>query len=144
MTASRSNLESLQRWYETYEGRGIEPAEDLIDELFDPEVEFSPWLAREVERRTFYGPDGIRTFFRELSEMLGEVRYGVPEYRSLSEDVIVVLTRLEGAGRASAIPVGQDLGLVYEFRGGLVKRLTAFGSHEEALRAAKEKQHAQA
>jgi hypothetical protein len=98
MTASRSNLESLQRWYETYEGRGIEPAEDLIDELFDPEVEFSPWLAREVERRTFHGHEAV----------------------------------------------GQDLGLVYEFRGGLVKRLTAFGSHEEAVRAAKEKQHAQA
>jgi len=143
-SASRSNLETIQRFYETYEGKGLEPAVDLIDEIFDPQAEFSPWLAREVERRTFHGPDEIRVFFGELSEMLGEVRYGVPEYHPLSDDVIVVLTRLEGSGRASAVPVGQDLGLVYEFRGGLVKRLTAFGSHEEALTAAKEKQHAQA
>jgi ketosteroid isomerase-like protein len=138
----RSNLETLQRLYETYEGRGLEPVEDLIDEVFDPQVEFSPWLAREVERRTFHGPDGIRTFFGELGEMLGEVRYAVPEYRPVSDDLIVVLTRLEGAGRASAIPVGQDLGLVYEFRNGLVTRLTAFGSHDQALRAAEEVQHA--
>jgi ketosteroid isomerase-like protein len=142
MTASRSNLENLQRWYETYEGTGVQPSLDLIDEIFDPEVEFSPWLAREIERRTFHGPDGIRAFFRELAEMLGEVRYGEPEFHPLSDDVIVVLTRLEGAGRASSIPVGQNLGLVYEFRGGLVIRLTAFGSHEEALSAAKGKQHA--
>jgi hypothetical protein len=139
-----SNLEKLQRWYGTYEGRGVEPAEDLIDELFDPEVEFSPWLAREIERRTFHGPDGVRAFFRELAEMLGEIRYAAPEYRPLSDDVIVVLTRLEGAGRASDIPVGRDLGLVYEFRAGLVRRLTAFGSHEQALLAAKEADAAKA
>ena len=76
--------------------------------------------------------------------MLGEVRYAPPEYSPLSENVIVVLTRLEGAGRVSDLPVGQDLGLVYEFEGGLVRRLTAFGSHDEALRAAEEKQSAQA
>jgi hypothetical protein len=142
MTASQGNLERLQRWYGTYEGRGIQPAEDLIEEIFDPEVEFSPWLAREIERRTFHGHEGIRAFFRELGEMLGEVRYGKPEFHPLSDDVIVVLTRLEGAGRASSIPVGQNLGLVYEFCGGLVIRLTAFGSHEEALRAAEESQPA--
>jgi hypothetical protein len=32
--------------------------------------------------------------------------------------------------------------LVYEFRGGLVKRLTAYGSHDEALGAAHEAQRA--
>ena len=42
MMAPRDNLESLQRWYEAYEGKGLQPAEDLIDEVFDPEVEFSP------------------------------------------------------------------------------------------------------
>jgi hypothetical protein len=144
MTGRESNLERLQRWYETYRGRGLEPAADIIDEIFDPQVEFSPWLAREVERRTYHGREGLRAFFRELGEMLDEVSYEPPEYRPLSDDVIVVLTRLEGAGRGSAVPVARDLGLVYEFQAGLVKRLTAFGSHEEALRAAEEVQHAQA
>jgi len=69
---------------------------------------------------------------------LGEVRYAPPEFRPLGDDVIVVLTRLEGVGQGSDVPVGQDLGLIYEFRNGLVTRLTAFGSHAEALEAAKE------
>lgn len=147
MTADRSNLEKVRDWYarteNQYEGGGLEAASGLISEIFDPEVEFSPWLAREVEHRTYHGHDGLRTFFGELQDMLGEVRYAPPEFHPLSDDVIVVFTRLEGVGRGSDVPVGQDLGLIYEFRDGLVIRLTAFGSHEEALNAAKEKQGAQ-
>jgi hypothetical protein len=143
MTALESNLARIQRWYGTYQGRGLEPpAQDLIGETFDPQVEFSPWLAREVERRTYHGHEGMRRFFGELSEMLDDVRYRPAEYHPLGDDLIVVLTRLEGTGRGSAVPVGQDLGLVYEFSGGLVIRLTAYGSHNEALSAAREAQHA--
>jgi ketosteroid isomerase-like protein len=146
VTAAQENLETVRDWYARtagdYEGGGLEAALELIPEIFDPEVEFSPWLAREVEHRTYRGHDGLRTFFRELQDMLGDVRYAPPEFHPLNDDLIVVFTRLEGVGQASDVPVGQDLGLVYEFRGGLVRRLTAFGSHEEALTAAKELQHA--
>jgi ketosteroid isomerase-like protein len=147
VTAGQSNLETVREWYsrttDRYAGGGLEAALELIPEVFDPDVEFSPWLAREVEHRTYHGHEGLRTFFGELQEMLGEVRYAPPEFHPLSDDVIVVLTRLEGVGQGSDVPVGQDLGLVYEFRDGLVTRLTAFGSHEEAMRAAEEVQHAQ-
>jgi ketosteroid isomerase-like protein len=147
VTAAQSNLETVREWYsrttERYESGGLEAAVELIPEVFDPDVEFSPWLAREVEHRTYHGHEGLRTFFQELQDMLGEVRYAPPEFRPLSDDLIVVLTRLEGVGQGSDVPVGQDLGLVYEFRDGLVTRLTAFGSHEEAMRAAEEVQHAQ-
>jgi len=146
VTAAQSNLETVRDWYarttERYEGGGLETAAELIPEVFDPHVEFSPWLAREVEHRTYHGHEGLRTFFQELQDMLGEVRYAPPKFHPLSDDVIVVLTRLEGVGQGSDVPVGQDLGLVYEFSGGLVTRLTAFGSHDEAMRAAEEVQHA--
>ena len=146
MTAAPNNLETVRNWYartaERYEGGGLAAAVELIPEVFDPDVEFSPWLAREVEHRTYHGHEGLRTFFGELQDMLGDVRYAPPEFHPLSDDVIVVLTRLEGIGQGSDVPVGQDLGLVYEFRGGLVTRLTAFGSHEEAMRSAQELQRA--
>jgi hypothetical protein len=51
MTALESNLASIQRWYGTYLGRGLDPARDLIDEIFDPQVEFSPWLAHDEALR---------------------------------------------------------------------------------------------
>jgi ketosteroid isomerase-like protein len=143
---SGENLETVQRWYaqtsEAYAEGGLEASLALIPEIFDPQIEFSPWLAREVEHRIYHGHEGLRTFFQELRDMLGDVRYAPAEFQPLSDDLIVVFTRLEGVGRGSEVPVGQDLGLVYEFRDGLVVRLTAFGSHEEALSAAKELQHA--
>ena len=146
MTTAQKNLETVQDWYARtageYESGGLDAALEAIPEVFDPEVEFSPWLAREVEHRTYRGHDGLRTFFTELRDMLGEVRYAPPEFHPLSDDVIVVLTRLEGVGRGSDVPVGQDLGLVYEFEGALVTRLTAFGSHREAMQAAEEVQRA--
>jgi ketosteroid isomerase-like protein len=147
MTAD-SNLESVRRWYAKtsgeYEAGGLEAASDLLPEIFDPQVEFSPWLAREVEHRTYRGHDGLRTFFRELEDMLGRVRYAAPEFHPVSDEVIVVFTRLEGVGRGSDVPVGQDLGLVYEFRDGLVIQLTAFGSHDQALRAGEAAERAEA
>jgi len=142
------NLETLQRWYARttgeYDSGGLDAAHELIPEIFDPDVEFSPWLAREVEHRTYQGHEGLKRFFTELRDMLGEVQYGPPKYHPLCDDLIVVFTRLEGVGQGSDVPVGQDLGLIYEFNEGLVIRLTAFGSHDEALTAAKEKQGAQA
>jgi ketosteroid isomerase-like protein len=146
VTATQSNLKIVMDWYarsaDRYAGGGLEAAVELIPEVFDPDVEFSPWLAREVEHRTYHGHEGLRAFFQELQDMLGEVRYAPPEFHPVSDDVIVVLTRLEGVGQGSDVPVGQDLGLVYEFGGGLVTRLTAFGSHDEAMRAGAEVQRA--
>lgn len=138
MTTPEANIESLRRQYEAYEKGGLEGAEDLIDEIFDPEVEFSPLLAREVEGRSYRGRDGMRTFFGELRDALGEYRYEQPEYRSIGDDLVVVFTRLVGTGRGSAVPIGQELDLVYEFEGGLVRRLTAYATREEALRAAEQ------
>ena len=131
MTAGQGNLDTVRDWYARtegrYEGGGLQAASELIP---------------EIEQRTYHGHDGLRTFFGELQEMLGEVRYAAPEFHALSDELIVVFTRLEGVGRGSDVPVGQDLGLVYEFQDGLVIRLTAFGSHDEAMRAAQEHQRA--
>jgi ketosteroid isomerase-like protein len=144
MTAAQENIERVRRWNDTFESEGFEAAERVIDEIFDPEVEFSPLLARELEGRTYHGHDGLRTFFRELNDTFGEIRYEQPEFHPVGDDVVVLFTRLVGTGRGSTVPLGLDLGMVYEFDDGLVRRLTAYGSRNEALRAAREAQRAQA
>ena len=136
------NLELLRRWNDAFEGEGLEAAERLVDEVFDPEIEFSPLLAREVEGRTLRGREELRAFFRELNDALGGIRYAASEFQPVGDDVIVLLTRLIGKGRGSAVEIGQDLGVVYEFQDGLVRRMTAYGSHDEALTAAREAQRA--
>jgi ketosteroid isomerase-like protein len=142
VTARQRNLACLRRWSETFYSEGFEGAEQIVDQVFDPEVEFSPLLAREVEGRTCRGRDELRAFLRELNDTLGNIRYTPPEYHPVDDDVIVLLTRMVGTGRGSAVPIAQDLGMVYEFRDGLVWRVTAHGSHDEALDAAREAQRA--
>ena len=48
-----TNLETVQRWYEQtggeYETWELEGLNELLPEIFDPQVEFTSWLAREVE-----------------------------------------------------------------------------------------------
>ena len=133
MSASESNMALIRRWSEAYESGGFDMADGLVDEIFDPAIEFSPLLAREVEGRTLHGREELRRFFRELQETIGDFRYAPVEYRAVGEDVVVVLTRLLGTGRGSDVPVGQDLGLVYTFENGLIRRLTAYSSHYEAM-----------
>ena len=138
MTPGSENVDTLRRWSDTYQRAGFEGAAGLVEEIFDPEVEFSPLLAREVERRTYRGHDGVRAFFEELGDTLGDLRYSASEFEVVDDNVILLLTTLSGTGRGSAVPVGQDLALVYEFRDGLVVRFTAYGSRDEAFQAAQE------
>jgi ketosteroid isomerase-like protein len=142
MNDAATNLGVLRRWVDAYEAGGIDGTEAVIGEVFDPEVEFSPLLAREIEGRTYHGHDGMREFFRELNDMLGDVRYEPPEYEVVGTDVILLFNRMIGSGRGSTVPVVQDLALVYEFRDGLVIRFTAYGTREEALEAARAAAHA--
>jgi ketosteroid isomerase-like protein len=143
MTVSRSNAEKLRKLYEAFDFGGAEAAGPLIDEIFDPEVEFNPLDAGEVGGRTYRGRDGVIAFFGELDDTVGEVRYEPPQFHPVGDDLVVVFTRLVGTKRESAMPMRQDLSLVYEFASGLVQRVTAYDSPAEALEAA-ERGHADA
>ena len=133
MTDTESNLDKLRRWEATYRREGDMAALGLVDEVFHPEIEFSPRFTREIEGRTLHGREELRAFFEDLRETFDNFGYEPAEFESISDDVIIVRTRLVGAGRGSDVQLAQELASVYEFEDGLVRRLTAFGSREEAL-----------
>jgi ketosteroid isomerase-like protein len=143
MTESRSNAEKLRKLYEAFDFGGAEAAGILIDATFDPEVEFNPLDTGAAGGRTYRGRDGMVAFFGELSEALEGVRYEPPQFHPVGDDLVVVFTRLVGTERDTAMPLRQDLSLVYEFAGGLVRCVTAYDSPAEALEAA-ERGHADA
>ena len=137
MTVREANLEVLRRWNDTYQREGADAALEIVPEVFAEEAEFSPLLAREVEGRAYHGHEGIRSFFRELNETLRGVQYETSEYHPVTDEVIVLITRMTGNPRGTT-PISQDLALVYEFQDGRVRRLTAYGSLDDALEAAQE------
>ena len=143
MSAER-NLTAIQRAWEARESEGFDAGAAVLGEMLHPEVEFSPWMGREVEQRVCRGPEEVRQFFVELDDTLGELRYENRRYEQPGDDVVVVLTRLTGVPRGGTTRIEHDLGLVFEFEDGVVVRVTAYGSHDEALEAARELVHAQA
>ena len=142
-TPKRSNAEKLRILYEAFDFGGAKAAAPLIEETFHADVEFNPLEAKSAGGRTYRGLEGVAAFFGELGEALEGVRYEPPQFHPVGDDLVVVFTRLVGTERDTAMPLRQDLSLVYLFAGGLVQCVTAYDSPAEALEAA-ERGHADA
>ena len=143
MTEPDSNVSRIQRLWDTFENEGPDAAYELIDEIFDPDVEFNPLRTADVGGGTYRGHDGVRGFFGEMTEALRHVRFEPPQYHAVGDDMVIVFTRLIGSERQDPMPIAQDLALVYEFSEGRVRCVTAYDSPAEALEAA-ERGHADA
>lgn len=133
MSGQHENAEKIRRLYEAFEERAV--TEELLEEIFDPDVEFNPLAHREAGGRTYRGRDGMGAFFGELHGEIGEIRYETPEFHCLG-DAVIAFTHLSGTDRDTSLPYRQDLSLVYEFSGGRVRCVTGYETPAEALEAA--------
>ena len=123
MSGGSTNSEKVQRFWETFEADGMEAAAKLVPETFHPDVEFNPLQAGQAGGRTYRGWDGMRSFFDELYEDFEQVSYEPPQFHPVGDDTVVAFSRLVGLDRDTALPLRQDLPLVYEFtEEGLVLR----------------------
>ncbi len=100
---------------------------------FDPEVEI------DVSRR---GVGGIGRGREDLSRIIGEWVASwddwteeVEEIRDLGSQVLVIAIQ-RGRGKGSGIEVENRYGLLYEFNGEKISRLTGYPNPSEALEAA--------
>jgi len=141
MTEPLSNAEKLQRLFDAFEAGGPQAAADLIEDTFDPDVEFNPLQAGDAGGRTYRGLEGVLGFFSELHDAFDEVQYESRQFYSVGEDQVIVFTCLAGTDPHSAMPLRQELSLVYEFVDGLARQVTAYDTPAEALEAA-ERGHA--
>jgi ketosteroid isomerase-like protein len=141
VSEAQSNAERLRKLYEAFDLGGPEAAGRVVQEIFDPDVEFNPLTAGDVGGRTYRGRDGMLAFFGELHGAFEELRYEPPQFHPVGEDLVVVFTRMVGIARDTSLPLRQDLSLVYEFGEGQVRCVTAYESPAEALEAA-ERGHA--
>jgi ketosteroid isomerase-like protein len=132
----QSNAAKLEQLWDAFDAEGREGAARLLDQVYDPDVEFNPLPAGEAGGRTYRGIDGVIAFFDELNERFSHVRYEPPQFHPVGEELVVVLTRLNGLARDTGLPMRQDLSLVYEFSEGLAHCVTAYETPAEALEAA--------
>jgi ketosteroid isomerase-like protein len=143
MSEEKTNAQKIELLWDTFDREGFEETAVLIDETFDPDVEFNPLEAGTAGGRTYRGRDGMLAFFGELAGEFADVRFEPVQCHSVGDELVVVFTRMVGTARDSGLPLRQDLSLVYEFAAGLVQCVTAYDTPAEALEAA-ERGHADA
>jgi ketosteroid isomerase-like protein len=130
-----SNVDKIQRLWDTFDNSGFGSAMELIEETFHPGVEFNPLEAAGAGGRTYRGQDGMLAFFGELGEAFEDVRFEPAQCHGVGDDV-VVFTRMVGIAKQTGLPLRQDLSLVYEFSEGQVRCVTAYETPADALEAA--------
>jgi ketosteroid isomerase-like protein len=131
------NAKKLERLYDVFEDEGVAAAAALIEELFDPDVEFNTVQTGHAGGRTYRGFEGMAGFFSELHAEFEDVHYETPQFHPVGKRLVVAFTRLVGKERGSSMPVRQDLALVYAFNeDGRVARVEAYDTPAEALEAA--------
>jgi ketosteroid isomerase-like protein len=128
--------------------RNVEALRDLLDAterrdrqllragsaLVHPDYEWSP-LISGVEGRVYRGHEGVGSF---LEDLLGsfDVRYADRDLRAIGDRAVLLLCTLEMRGLQSGAGASQELGVLWEFEAGRIRRGRAYDSHAEALAAA--------
>ena len=128
--ASEQNVQVATRAIEAFNGTDVE----AFASLTTPDFQWSPSMVA-IEGTIFHGREGIKSYFRSLGGAWQRFHIHRDRFRT-GEDLVVMLGRLEGLGVGSGVPVNSQLGMVFDFRAGLISRIRGFLDHAEALEAA--------
>ena len=127
---SHEHVGVATRAIEAFNGREV----DAFAVLTTPDFEWSPSMVA-IEGTIFRGREGIERYFESLTNAWEKFHIHRHRFHT-AERVVVMLGRLEGRGVGSGVPVDASLGMVFDFRGGMIARIRGFLDHAEALRAA--------
>ena len=127
---SQENVEVATQAIEAFNGRDA----DSFAVFTTPDFEWSPSMVA-IEGTIFRGREGIERYFQSLSGAWEKFHVHRDRFRE-AEDLVVMLGRLEGRGMGSGVPATASLGMVFDFRGGLISRIRGYLDHAEALEAA--------
>jgi ketosteroid isomerase-like protein len=108
---------------------------DALLALAHPDYEFNSRFAA-VERGLYQGPEGMRTYFRDLDEAFVDVDWKLLEVVDAPGDDVVAVFRFVARGRESGVPVDLVTPMVWTFRDGKLWRNAIYRSKDEALEAA--------
>ena len=126
-----SGIERLQAVNEAIQGGDRDEFRRSIANVMAADCEWDPLITAVEGGQDYRGRDGLADFF---DDFLGsfEVRYVDPQFRAVGDHVVLLLADMRMRGRESGIDVARELGVVFEFEDGFVRRARAFESHREA------------
>ena len=88
--------------------------------------------ARVLNPATYRGHDGIRRFYREVSEVWEEFRWEPLRFAEAGERVVALL-HSHGRGRGSGLEMARDVAMVWTVRGDRAVSVRFYVDQAEAL-----------
>lgn len=129
---SETNVDVVRRMFAAFAERDL----DAMLVCMDEDVEFLPVTANLTTGGVPYrGYDGIGRYLEDVEEVWPQLRI-YPEEMSDRGDAVVALGRVRARG--GGMIIDQPTGWVFKMRAGRILRGRVYGSHEEALEAARE------
>jgi ketosteroid isomerase-like protein len=127
---SQENVEVVRRTLTVFNRDGIE----ATLENFDGEVE---WIGPPEwpDDRTYKGHDGIRRLAAAWGENFDEYRVD-PDRLIDAGDRVVALANQRGRIKGSAVPIAQEVGVIWTVRDAMIVHVEAYFSWSEVLEAA--------
>jgi ketosteroid isomerase-like protein len=131
---SQENVAIVRRVFETIgDSRPEDLRDDVLAELFDPEVEWVPVPQGLLAGASYEGYEGIRRFALDFFAAWDELRVEPLEFRDLGDQVAV---QMRMRGRMHELELDEAWSGLYTLRSGRVMRVQGFASREGALEAA--------
>ena len=129
-SVSRQNVELIQRSYEAFNERDLDPVLAMMHPDF--ELDFSGSLG--PERGVYSGADGMRKLFESYWDAFERISIE-PESFIGQGDVIIAMVRAQGRGQGSGAEVDARGPHVWSFRDGMVIGFALHQDLDEALQA---------
>jgi hypothetical protein len=125
---SERNVELTRRYIAGFNARDIE----ALIAYCDPSIEFHSTFAA-VGGAVYHGPDGLRSWHRDLAEAWGdEIRLEPKAYVDLGERTLAFYV-IHGRGRHSGVEVAMPITAVAKWRDGLLLYVKSYVHTESAL-----------
>jgi ketosteroid isomerase-like protein len=131
---SQENVEVVQEMFDAFTSRGeLRTSTGLLDDSIVFDTRGMEWENEDFVR-VYFGPEGVRDFWREWLPAWSDMRVDVLWIRGIGDRVLVWLHQYQ-VGRTSGLPVDFFLAWDILFRAGKIVRVAFFRNEQEALEA---------
>jgi ketosteroid isomerase-like protein len=104
-----------------------------IEDIFDPEIVWTPSVIGGLEGGSYQGYAGIRRYYADRAETFAEGQVHVLDVEPVGDDGAVTGVLSTGVGRASGAELEQELWMAMTMRDGRVLRWQAFTTRADAM-----------
>jgi ketosteroid isomerase-like protein len=130
---AQDNVETVRRFMAQINAQEFDAALALLT----PDAQLD-WSGSDApDRGVFHGRDGWAEWMAGRAADLSETHFDVRELLDAPPDMVVLVARSRGRGRASGAVIEALGAVVCALRDGRIARLTLYASREQALKAAR-------